>query len=143
LLWVPDAAAAESALASADPSQASVVEGAPRFSRQQQPTELTVLDYREDSYKIRYTASAETLVRISVPYAPGLKARVDGMPSALLPVDYALSGVLVPAGQHELTLEFRPDYLRAGAALSVISMLGLLFLLLGRRGTEALPDSRR
>jgi uncharacterized membrane protein YfhO len=57
---------------------------------------------------------------------------VDGAPAAMLPVDYALSGVVVPAGQHELTLQFRPNMFRAGAVLSILAALGVIFLLLFR-----------
>jgi uncharacterized membrane protein YfhO len=44
------------------------------------------------------------------------------------PVDYALSGVMVPAGQHQLALQFRPAYFRLGAALSIAAIIGLVVL---------------
>jgi hypothetical protein len=113
-------------LASLDPTQGSVVEGWTRSVAQQQPTELTVTGYREDFYQIRYSAPAETLIRIAVPFAPGWHAAVDGMPVAVLPVDYALSGVVVPVGQHQLTLQFRPQYFLMGAALSIAAIIGIV-----------------
>ena len=131
ITWVPDAASARAALASLDPSQGSVVEGLSR-SPQGIPTELTVLGYREDSYRIRYATSAETLLRISVPFAPGWKATVDGAPVPVLAADYAFTGILAPAGQHELTLEYRPSYLLPGGIASLFTALGAIFLLLRR-----------
>jgi hypothetical protein len=115
-------------LASLDPAQGSVVEGPPRNLVQQQLTELAVTGYREDFYQIKYSAAAETLIRIAVPFAPGWHAAVDGIPVAVLPVDYALSGVMVPAGQHQLTLQFRPRLFRTGAALSIAAIIGIVFL---------------
>ncbi|MBZ5632775.1 MAG: YfhO family protein [Acidobacteriia bacterium] len=115
-------------LASLDPARGSVVEGWTKTLTQQQPSELTVTGYREDFYQIRYSAAADTLIRIAVPFAPGWRAAVDGMPVAVLPVDYALSGVLVPAGQHQLTLEFRPKYFLVGAALSIATAIGVILL---------------
>jgi uncharacterized membrane protein YfhO len=53
---------------------------------------------------------------------------VDGTPAPVVPVDYALSGVMVPAGQHQLTLWFRPNNFLAGAALSVAAMMGIVLL---------------
>ncbi|HYV64502.1 MAG TPA: YfhO family protein, partial [Bryobacteraceae bacterium] len=132
----PDAASARAALASMDPAQATVVEGPPRESRQQQPTELRVVEYREDWYKIHYSAGADTVFRIAVPNSPGWMARVDGAETPILPADYAFSGVIAPSGQHDLTLEFRTQHLLAGGALSAITALGLIFLLL-RRGRSA------
>jgi len=133
ITWIPDPAAARTALAMLDPAQGSVVEGPQRDLRQQQPIELTVASYREDSYQIRYSAPSapgDMLIRIAVPYAPGWTASVDGAPAAALPVDYSLSGVVVPAGQHELRLQFRPHTFRVGAGLSILGALGIIFLLL-------------
>jgi hypothetical protein len=115
-------------LASLDPAQGSVTEGPPPSLLQQQPSELTISGYREDFYQIRYSAAAEMLIRIAVPYAPGWTASVDGTPHAVLPVDYALSGVVVPAGQHQLTLQFRPKYFPAGAALSMATAIAMVLL---------------
>lgn len=116
------------ALASLDPAQGSVVEGWTQSATQQPPSDLTVTGYREDFYQIRYSAPAETLIRIAVPYAPGWTANVDGAPAAVRAVDYALSGVVVPAGQHQLTLQFRPKYFLLGAALSMMGAVGMLLL---------------
>ena len=115
-------------LASLDPAQGSVVEGLTRNLVQQQPAELTVTGYREDFYQIEYSAAADTLVRIAVPFARGWHAAVDGTPATVVPVDYALSGVMVPAGQHQLTLQFRQNSFLIGAAISVIAMIGLVLV---------------
>jgi hypothetical protein len=130
IMWVSGADAARSALASLDPVEASVVEAPPRDIHQQQPAELAVVAYREDSYQIRYFALADTLIRVAVPYAPGWQANVDGTPLAVLPVDYALMGVVVPAGPHQLTLQFRSNYFRMGAGLSLAGVLGAILLVL-------------
>jgi hypothetical protein len=140
IMWVQDASAARAALTSMDPAQATIVEGPPKDSRQQQPAELRVVEYRENWYKIHYSAAAvDTIVRIAVPNSPGWTARVDETLMPILPADYAFTGVMVPAGQHDLTLEFRPRYLPAGGALSGITALGLIFLLLRRGRSEATP----
>jgi len=119
---------AYAALASLDPVQGSVVEGLTKGETQQQPSELTVTGYREDFYQIRYSAPSETLIRIAVPYVPGWTAAVDGSPAAVLPIDYAFSGVMVPAGQHQLTLQFRPQHFLLGAALSIAAAIGIVVM---------------
>ena len=114
-------------LLSLDPVQGSVVEGWSKTVTQQ-PAEVIVTGYREGFYQIRYAAPAETLIRIAVPFAPGWHAAVDGMPASVLPVDYALSGVVVPAGQHQLTMQFRPQYFLLSAALSIAAIIGMVVL---------------
>jgi hypothetical protein len=111
-----------------DPAQGSVVEGLTKSVTQQPPAELTVTGYREDFYQIRYSTPADTLIRVALPFAPGWHAAVDGRPATVLPVDYALSGVMVPAGQHQLTLQFRPQHFLMGAALSIAAIIGLVVL---------------
>ena len=128
VVWVSIASGAFAQLASLDPAQGSVVEGAPQNLVQQQPSELTVTGYREDFYQVRYSAAAETLIRIAVPYAPGWHATVDGTSAAVLPADYALCGIIVPTGAHQLTLQFRPDYFLAGSALSIAAAIGMVLL---------------
>jgi hypothetical protein len=130
--WVADEHAARAALASMDPAQATVVEGSPRAIGPP-PAGVNVIEYRENWYKIRYSSPAETLLRIAVPYAPGWKARVDGAEIAILPADYAFSGILIPPGQHDLTLEYRTDSTLAAAGLSLLTAVALAFLALRRR----------
>jgi len=115
-------------LASLDPAGGSVVEGWTQGVTQQQPVDLTVTGYREDFYEIRYSAPAGTLIRVAVPFSLGWHAAVDGHAVTIMPTDYALSGVMVPAGQHQLTLRFRPEYFLLGAALSIAAGIGMVVL---------------
>jgi len=63
-------------------------------------------------------------------YDRGWEARLDGAEVPLLRADLALSAVLLPAGAHRLELVYRPASFRAGAALSVASLLVLAGLVL-------------
>jgi hypothetical protein len=63
-------------------------------------------------------------------YDRGWEARLDGAPAALRRADLALSAVLLPAGVHRLELVYRPVAFRAGAALSVASLVVLAGLIL-------------
>ncbi len=68
-------------------------------------------------------------------YARGWEARVDGTLVPLRRADLALSAVLLPAGAHRLELVYRPVAFRAGAAVSLASLVVLAGLVLagGRR----------
>ncbi len=63
-------------------------------------------------------------------YDRGWEARLDGADVPLSRADLALSAVLLPAGAHRLDLVYRPASFRAGAALSVASLVVLAGLVL-------------
>jgi uncharacterized membrane protein YfhO len=77
-------------------------------------------------YRARYQAAHPTLFRIATPYFPGWQAEVDGRALPVLPVDFALMGVVAPAGSHELTVRYRPPRFAIGAGISVIAWIGAL-----------------
>jgi hypothetical protein len=125
--FAPNAEAARAMLPSLDPAESAVVE-APARSLAPGRTQITILGYRDDLYRLRYAAPADGLLRIAVPYAPGWTASVDGGSVGIWPADYALLGVIVPAGEHELTLRFRPRSFSLGAGLS---LAGIVLVVLG------------
>jgi Bacterial membrane protein YfhO len=122
--FVADRNAAVGALATLDPGQAAVVEGAASVvAPSVQSIEITA--YTGDSYHIRYMASSDSLLRIAVPFYPGWTAQVDGRGASLVPVDEALMGVFVPSGSHEVTLEFRSTWFRTGVGLTLVAAIAL------------------
>lgn len=116
---------AREALRTLNQDDAAVVEAGVRtFTKG--PVELRITGYEGDAYRVHYTASHESLLRISVPYAPGWQAEVDGQPLDVVPADYALCGVFVPPGEHDFEFRFRPANFTLGAGLSLAC--GLLLL---------------
>lgn len=89
--------------------------------------------YDGASLEVRVAARAETVVATSIPAWPGWRARLDGRP--LEPVEYnvAFLGFRVPAGEHRLTLRYRPRSVVWGGAISLVSLLVSVILLVARR----------
>jgi hypothetical protein len=116
--------AARAALNTLDPAESAVVEAPeqalPPLAREKAAAE--VAEYRGDFYRVRYSTPTECLLRIAVPFFPGWEASVDGKAVNVLAVDYALSGVIVPAGEHELTFQFHSNWLTLGAMLSLLGV---------------------
>jgi uncharacterized membrane protein YfhO len=72
-------------------------------------------------------------------YYPGWKATVDGTPVSVYPVNLALTGIIVPAGSHEIRLFFQPRTFRIGLVISLLSAFAvglLIYLSTGRRGSK-------
>ncbi|MCS7155196.1 MAG: YfhO family protein [Bacteroidota bacterium] len=81
------------------------------------------------------TDAPRFLVLSEIWYPAGWRAWVDGKPSPLYRTNYALRGLYVPAGTHEVRLSFDPDSHRWGvriAAGATVVGYGLLFGLLLR-----------
>ena len=127
------------ALKSLDPSTTAIIEDAPAGLAPAPLGEVTSVSAGPRSYAIRYKAAAGGLVRLAVPYYPGWEATTeDGVARPLFPVDHALMGVAVPAGEHELVVAFRPRFFLAGALISLAALLGasVAAVLLRRRSIE-------
>jgi len=77
-----------------------------------------------------------TLVVVAQSHHRNWKASVDGVASPVWRANYAFQAVQVPAGRHELTLEYRDRHLLAGA---VITMAALVICLVLWRRKRDLP----
>lgn len=87
-------------------------------------------EQKVDAFSARFDASSPGFVMISQRHHPGWQAFVDGRPVPLLRADAILSAVPVPAGRHELRLEFRDPVAVGSFWVSLLSMLLGLGLLL-------------
>ncbi len=123
--FVANRASALAALATLDPAQSAVVEAPPR-PLSPGVSALNIVNYQNDFYRIGTEASGDSLVRIAVPYYPGWSAEVDGRSAEIVPVDEALTGVFVPAGEHQITLQYRSTKFRTGAVLSGLEAIAIL-----------------
>ena len=74
---------------------------------------------------------------LSVPYDEGWQATVDGVPAETKKCFDTFLGLDLTAGQHEITLRYRPVGLLAGAAVTGVSLLLLLLLALWERRRTA------
>lgn len=69
--------------------------------------------------EVNGTHSGWVLIRDS--WFPGWKVKLDGQDSILYPADYLFRAVIVPAGHHQIELEYRPASFLAGLSASLIS----------------------
>jgi len=83
-------------------------------------------------FAITTKASNSAILLFSQPYYPGWKALIDGTPAQIFKADVMLTGVPVPAGAHEVVLVFQPLSFRIGLAVTILSIMILLAIAIGR-----------
>ncbi len=130
-----------------DPATTVILEGG-------QPLEVApdgqamvrVVRYEPDALEIEVNTPAEGYLFLSDPFYPGWQARVDGRREELLRADYAFRAVAVPAGNHRVTMAFRPGSWLAGLGIGLVTGVALL-LWVGagpaRRRRGARPEAGR
>lgn len=64
-------------------------------------------------------------------YAKGWKALIDGKETPIMRADYALRAIVVPPGKHTIEFRFEPQVVKTGSTITLVSCVGMLFLLIG------------
>ncbi len=102
-----------------------------------------VRQFTPGHYRVHYRCASSSLLRVSNSYYDGWGAASNGQRLNILPVDHALIGVVVPAGEGEVDLEYHSTYFLPGALVTLSSTLTCAALLWWRRrraeGTEPAP----
>jgi hypothetical protein len=129
---VPDDALARQQLATLDPETATIVNSASPAPVDPTAAVLAITP-GEQQIAVRYRAAAPALIRIAIPYFPGWTASVDGVVQPLHRADHAFLGVIVPAGEKELLVQFHSTRFALGLTLSSLAFVACLLLVFYRR----------
>jgi hypothetical protein len=90
-----------------------------------------------DEIVVAVNAEAPGYLVVADPIQTGWVATVDGRRTKLRDADHALAAVLVPAGEHAVTLRFEPAGWRRGLLISAASLMVLIavgaVVIVGRR----------
>lgn len=109
------------------------VDGAP-WVGQREFGEGYVRSYARSSEQVSIDvdASAEAMLVLSDVYYPeAWYAAIDGVPATLLPVNGVLQGVVIPPGEHKVTLAYDRSLFEKGRRVSALSFLLFASLLVG------------
>ena len=63
-------------------------------------------------------------------YKKGWKAYIDGTETPIIKTNYALRGLSIPAGNHEIVFEFKPQVIKTGSIITLIAFVLLIGLLI-------------
>jgi len=82
---------------------------------------------RPERLTLRCRSTSASYAVVADAWFPGWYATVDDVPAPLLRANLAMRAVPVPAGDHHVTLVYRPAYLRAGFVVSLFALAFCLF----------------
>jgi hypothetical protein len=113
----PDFDPATSAVLPADP---------PELRPAAAPEPVPTVEYAPNRLRVRAEASAPALLIVSDAYTSDWQVAVDGRPATALRANYALRGVWLPAGTHDVDFTYRPRSFLIGGLVSLAALLALL-----------------
>jgi hypothetical protein len=78
-------------------------------------------------------ADAPALLVLSQTYYHPWRAYVDDQPTKILRANYAFQAISIPRGQSTVKLVYQDEEFIYGATISIVTMLGCLFIMLPKR----------
>jgi hypothetical protein len=117
-------------LATLDPAQQALVPAGTLVAAQDPDGVADVREFTPGHYLIHYQCSKPSLLRVGNAYFPGWRARSGNQDLPVLPVDRALIGIMVPAGQSDLVLDYHSTYFVPAAATTLVALLACVGLLI-------------
>jgi hypothetical protein len=86
---------------------------------------------------VRVTSGQAGFLQINDSWSPGWHATIDGTPTPVLRSNFAFRAVPVPAGEHRVSLVYRPRPEIAGIGIEVVALVGVgLFVLVAARRAD-------
>jgi hypothetical protein len=115
----------------------------PKLERCGAVDEVSLAEHATDKVVIRAGMSCQGMVVLSDVFFPGWRADIDGQGVPIYEVNEAMRGVIVPRGEHTLTMRYRPASALAGGLLTLIGAGGALVAGFGTRARRALRNLNR
>ncbi|MEZ4811073.1 MAG: YfhO family protein [Allomuricauda sp.] len=105
---------------------------------------IKVVDYRPNYIKYRSNNANDGFVVFSeMYYASGWHAFIDGKQEPFYKVNYALRGMKVPSGEHEIEFKFEPEIIKTGSQIALVSCIVLGLVIVGGIGFSVLPKKSK
>jgi hypothetical protein len=124
-IWIPDqargVAGGREAFRTLLEARWSAIEGAPEFRNFS--GEVLAWEAGPDWARARIRMRGTGVVIHNQRHYPGWRVLLDGEPAPLLRANYLMQGVAVPEGEHTLEFRFDSPSFRAGATISLLSVV--------------------
>ena len=99
----------------------------PKIDLPHQPAtgKVRVASFEPEQILIDIDAADNAILSLSQPHYPGWQARLNGQATDIIRAYGGLSAIEIPAGQHQLRLQFAPMSYTIGGLWSLVTWLGL------------------
>jgi hypothetical protein len=123
-----------------DPLRTALVESEPASSLNgsAQDGRAEITRYEPNRVNLQTHSSGNSILVLSENDYPGWHVYIDGQSADVLRVNYAQRGVVVPAGDHQVSFAYRPWSVMNGFLVSLLTAGGLIFLARRRRSADIL-----
>ena len=91
--------------------------------------QLDVRAYDTTSLTGHINVLEDGLLFMTIPYAEGWKAEVDGEEAEIVPVQDALMGIRLAKGSHDITLRYTPAGFKEGLIISAVSVFFIALII--------------
>ncbi len=92
------------------------------------PGSIQVLTYKPDQIRLQTVSEKPSWALIRIHLYPGWQASLDGKPLVLYHANGLFMGFEIPAGDHQISLQYRPGSFYLGAMLSILILVGIGYL---------------
>ena len=103
---------------------------------------VRLLSEKADEIRLAVNGLSPGWLMASITHYPGWEARLDGSPVDIYHANYLFMGIEIPAGEHELVIQYRPKSFYFGAMLSILILFWIMVLRSGRNGRPHLGTLR-
>jgi len=105
---------------------------------------ISLVEYRPDYLKYKSSNSNDGFAVFSeMHYPSGWDAFIDGKPQPHFKVDYALRGMKIPAGAHEIEFKFEPQIIETGSQITLAASILLGLVIIGGVGYSFFPKKSK
>lgn len=102
------------------------------FTPAAQGSRIVLTGYAPDALTYRSDSPSDgTVVFSEIFYPYGWKGYIDGKPADIFRANYLLRAMNIPAGQHDIRMEFRPDSVRKGEIMASTFILIMYAVIIG------------
>ncbi|HET6862547.1 MAG TPA: YfhO family protein [Pyrinomonadaceae bacterium] len=104
----------------------SAVPGGPTNSRE--TGKVTIKSYGASRIDLSAEATNNSFLVLAENDYPGWRAYIDGQSTEVIRTNYALRGLVIPSGQHQIVFVYRPWSIIGGLLVSLLTAAGLILI---------------